>query len=198
MRLVFLHGIHQDGRDPVAMTREWVSDLESGIGRSGALAGVQIALPFYGDALVAAAKLASGAITQGSSADEDRELARFLADGLEEQAANAGVGRAEIAAEQETAPTTGDAVPLGFPMNRRISAIVNILERISPLRGDLALRLLSQAHAYLKKPHVRRTVEDIVRPTLGSGPLVLVTHSLGTIVGFVLLREAARAGRPIN
>ncbi len=194
MRLIFLHGIHQNGRDPAAMTREWIADLEVGLGRPGALSTVDVVLPFYGDALVAAAQLRSGAIAQGGGADADRELARFLADGLEEQAAGAGVPRAEIAAEQEAAAASGDVVPQGFPMDRRINAIVNILERISPLRGDLALRLLGQAHAYLRKPHVRRAVNDLVRPALAGGPMVLVTHSLGTIVGFALLREAARAG----
>lgn len=198
MRLIFLHGIHQNGRDPVAMTREWIADLEVGLGRPGALSTVDVVLPFYGDALVAAAQLRSGAIAQGGGADADRELARFLADGLEEQAAGAGVPRAEIAAEQEAAAASGDVVPQGFPMDRRINAIVNILERISPLRGDLALRLLGQAHAYLRKPHVRRTVDDLVRPVLAGGPMVLVTHSLGTIVGFALLREAARAGQPFD
>jgi hypothetical protein len=198
MRLIFLHGIHQNGRDPAAMTREWIADLEVGLGRPGALSTVDVVLPFYGDALVAAAQLRSGAIAQGGRADADRELARFLADGLEEQAAGAGVPRAEIAAEQEAAAASGNVVPQGFPMDRRINAIVNILERISPLRGDLALRLLGQAHAYLRKPHVRRAVDDLVRPALAGGPMVLVSHSLGTIVGFALLREAARAGRPFD
>jgi hypothetical protein len=37
-------------------------------------------------------------------------------------------------------------------MTRRIDAIVSALERISPLGGDSALRLLDQAYAYLKMP----------------------------------------------
>ena len=83
-------------------------------------------------------------------------------------------------------------------MSRRINAIVSALEKVSPLRGDLALRLLGQAHAYLKKPGVAPAVDDLVRPALAGGPVVLVTHSLGTIVSFKLLRELAQAGYPVD
>lgn len=195
MRLVFLHGIHQDGRDANAILREWIVDLETGMGRPGALAGVDVSMPFYGDALVTAAKLGPSAVPQGASPDEQREFASFVAEGLEQQAALAGISRAEIAVEQEITPAVGGAVPQGFPMDRRINAIVSILERISPLRGDLALRLLGQAHAYLKYPPVRLAVNELVRPALNQSPLVLVTHSLGTIVGFGLLREFADMGQ---
>ncbi len=83
-------------------------------------------------------------------------------------------------------------------MSRRINAIVSALEKVSPLRGDLAPRLLGQAHAYLKKPGVAPAVDDLVRPALEGGPVVLVTHSLGTIVSFKLLRELAQAGYPVD
>lgn len=197
MRLVFLHGIHQDGRDPNALRREWIGDLEAGIGRAGALANVDIEMPFYGDALVAAAARGPRAIAQGPNEADDRELALFVAAGLEEQAKAAGATSTDIAAEQQTAPP-GGPVDMGFPMHRRINAIVNLLERISPLHGDLAVRLLAQAHAYLRNPHVRTSVNDIVRPALERGPCVLVTHSLGTVVGFVLLRERALTEPPYD
>lgn len=197
MRLVFLHGIHQDGRDPETLRREWIDDLESGIGRAGALANVDIEMPFYGDALVAATARGSNATAQGPNEADDRELALFIAEGLEEQAKAAGATSSDIAAEQQSAPP-GGPVDMGFPMHRRINAIVNILERISPLRGNLAVRMLAQAHAYLKKAHVRTSVNDIVRPALERGPCVLVTHSLGTVVGFVLLRARALTAPPYD
>lgn len=191
MRLVFLHGIHQDGRDPSQMCAEWVHDLEAGIGRPGALSNVEVTFPFYGDALVAAAKLKSGVIAQGGALSDDRDLSAFLAEGLEEQAQAAGATRAQIAAAQESASMPGTAVPQGFPMSRRINGIVSVLESISPFGGDLALRLLGQAYAYLRKPHVRHAVDAIIRQSLDRGPMVVVSHSLGTVVGFALLREAA-------
>ena len=53
----------------------------------------------------------------------------------------------------------------------------------------MALRLLKQAYAYLKKPHVADAVDAIVEPVLAAGPCVVVGHSLGTVVTFKLLRK---------
>jgi pimeloyl-ACP methyl ester carboxylesterase len=202
MRLIFVHGINQQGKSSEGLRDVWVADLEKGLGRPGALSGVEIAQPFYGDTLFQlAGTRPTGAIAQGASAAEDQELAQFLAEGLQEQAEAAGITGAEIRDEQEELAERGDAavaVEQGFPMNRRINAIVGLLEKVSPLRGDLALRMLDQAHAYLKKVHVRQGVDAIVKPVLEKGPAVVVAHSLGTVVTFRLLRELAAAGKPVE
>jgi hypothetical protein len=192
VRLVLVHGIHQEGKDPDALKRAWIADLEAGIGRKGALDGVTVEMPFYGDRLVGAmARGPTGAIAQGAGGADDREMADFLAEGLAEQAADAGIRGSEIAAEQARAGAEGApvAVEQGFPMSRRINAIVSLLEKVSPKRGDWAVMLLGQAYQYLRKPHVAAAVDDVVRPALAGGPIVLVTHSLGTVVSFKLLRE---------
>jgi len=202
LRLILVHGINQQNKDPDALRRTWIADLEKGLGRPGALAGVDVAMPFYGDILFELAKTKrSGAIAQGPSADNDRALAEFLAEGLDEQATGAGISAAAIRDEQERLAAEADAVEAvaqGFPMSRRINAIVGALEKISPFRGDLALRLLDQAYAYLKKPNVGPAIDAKVRPELSRGPLVLVTHSLGTIVSFKLLRELGEQGSPAD
>lgn len=198
MRLVFVHGINQQGKDPQRLKDAWIRDLESGLGRPGAFDAVDIEMPFYGDVLVEAMALGpSGAIAQGPDANDDRALAEFLAEGLAEQAAAAEITPADIVEEQQrqAAGAAGTvAVEQGFPMSRRINAIVSLLEKISPWRGDLAVRLLSQAHEYLRKPHVASAVDAKVRPALSRGPAVVVAHSLGTVVSFKLLRELAGLG----
>jgi hypothetical protein len=200
MRLVLVHGINQQHKDPDALRKEWIADLERGLGRPGALADVPVAMPFYGGALFHAANSPSaGAIAQGANLNDDRSLAQFLAEGLDEQAAAMGISRSEITTEQErdTAEVgVGIAVDQGFPMSRRINALVSLIERLSPFRGDLVVRLLDQAHAYLKKPQATLAVDALVRPAIEAGPMVLVTHSLGTVVSFKLLRMLAASGNP--
>jgi len=200
MRLVLVHGIHQQGKDPAKLKQTWLEDLEKGLQEPGALADVEVEMPFYGDILVAAmARGPTGAIAQGPSADDDRDMAEFLAAGLAEQAAAANIGPDAIRAEQERLAgeaALAIAVEQGFPVSRRINAIVSLLEKVSPWRGDLAVRLLSQAYEYLRKPHVSAAVDAAVKPVLSRGPMVLVTHSLGTVVSFKLLRDLAGAGVP--
>jgi hypothetical protein len=200
MRLLLVHGINQQHKDPEALRQEWLDDLETGLGRPGALADVPVDMPFYADALFQAANSPSaGAITQGASSYEDGSLAQFLAEGLDEQAGAMGISPLEITTEQERATAeagVGVAVDQGFPMSRRINALVSLIERISPFRGDLVVRLLDQAHAYLNKPRATLAVDALVRPYIEAGPMVLVTHSLGTVVSFKLLRQLAAVGNP--
>lgn len=200
MRLVFVHGINQQGKDRDELRRTWIADLEKGLGSPGALSGVTIDMPFYGDILAhLASSKTAGAIAQGPDEQENRELAEFLAEGLAEQAREMGITSQEIAGEQEQISAhTADAVDMGFPMSRRINAIARVIERVSPFRGDLVMRLLDQAHAYLKKAGVGPAVDAEVAPTLSPHPLVLVTHSLGTVVSFKLLRQLAAQGAPVQ
>lgn len=200
MRLVFVHGINQQGKDPEILKSTWIGDLEAGIGRPGALAGVDISMPFYGDILANLSGVqSSGAIAQGPDSALNQDLSTFLSDGLAEVAEADGISGADIREEQQRAASeTPTVVEEGFPMSRRINAIVSLLERVSPLRGDLALRLLDQAHAYLKRPAVGPAVDEVVQPALAAGPMVLVTHSLGTVVSFKLLRAMAAAGHAPN
>ncbi len=202
MRLVFIHGINQQGKDADELRQVWINDLEKGMGSPGVLSGVDVCLPFYGDTLFNLANSDSGgAIAQGSDTDEDRLLAEFLAEGLSEYADVDSISAAAIREEQERSSAQSDevaAVAQGFPMSRRLNAIVSLLEEISPFRGTLALRLLDQAYAYLSKPNVGSAVDEKVLPELEDGPIVLVTHSLGTVVGFKLLRALAQADNPVE
>jgi hypothetical protein len=196
MRLVFVHGINQQGKDPAMLKSMWIEDLEAGIGRPGALCGVDIVMPYYGDILANLADAKThGVIAQGPNEAINQDLSSFLSEGLAEVAEAEGISNAKIREEQQRAASeVPTVVEEGFPMSRRINAIVSLLERVSPLRGDLALRLFDQAHAYLKQPQVGPIIDEVVRPFLDGGPIVLVTHSLGTVVTFKLLRAMEAAG----
>jgi hypothetical protein len=202
MRLLFVHGINQQGKSSAALRDVWVRDLETGLGRPGALAGITVDQPFYGDVLHQLSRARAESLEEGVAGEEDlvaaAEEAAFLEAGLREQAQAAGAGEEMIAEaiQAEAAPFGGPDAE-GFPMDRRINAIVGVLERLSPLRGNLALMLLGQAHAYLKRPAVGAAVDALVRPALATGePTVVVAHSLGTVVTFRLLRALAAEGTP--
>jgi hypothetical protein len=76
--------------------------VRSGKARAPAFAGVDAAMPFHGDILLRLTGIKpGGAIAQGVSEEENRALAELLAEGLDEQAAAAGVGPAAIVDEKE-------------------------------------------------------------------------------------------------
>ena len=89
-------------------------------------------------------------------------------------------------------------VPQGAGIHKKwVKAIARAIETVSPLRGTLALRVLGQAHAYIRNQHVHDEVNKLVRPLFEDDePAIVVSHSLGTIVAYSLLREFARNDRP--
>lgn len=199
MRLVLVHGISQEGKSEDVIKTEWLDALEAGLGRSGATRALDVRAPFYGDKLrQASGPQFTGVVAQGQSADTDETT--FLAAALSEQAQAAGAGGRAIAAEERAlAEEAGATVAAqGFPMDRRLNAILRVIERLSPLHGEVCMILLKQAYAYLKRPGVNDVVDAIVRPVLDAGPAVVVGHSLGTVVTFRLLRQLALEGRPLR
>lgn len=198
MKLILVHGINQQGKDPDELKATWLGHLARGLGRQ--LGDVEVVMPFYGGRLF---DLTSGAgeghvVAQGEGATEDGE-AEFLALGLDEVAQGLGVSRQQIMAEQRLIDTEGqsEVVAQGFPMHRKINAVVRVIERLSPFHGRLILPLLKQAHTYLRKPGAAEEVDAIVAPHLGERAIV-VGHSLGTIVTFKLLRRRALEGNPVK
>jgi hypothetical protein len=199
MRLVLVHGINQEGKSEDSIKTEWLDTLEAGLGRSSATRALDVRAPFYGDTLAqSSGPRFTGVVAQGESADTDETL--FLSAALSEQAQAAGAGARAIAAEERAlAEEAGTpAAAQGFPMDRRLNAVLRVIERLSPLHGEVCMSLLKQAYAYLKRPGVDNVVDAIVRPALDAGPAVVVGHSLGTVVTFKLLRQLALEGRPIR
>jgi hypothetical protein len=197
MRLVLVHGISQEGKSEALIKDEWCAALERRIGHAGLAKSLDVRAPFYGDRLSELTnRRGTIARAQGVAGQPHSNEMLFLASALQEQAQAAGVERKEIAAEERSQAT--GIVEQGFPMDRRVNAIVRVIERISPLHGSLVMKLLQQAYAYLKRPGVGGEIDAIVRPVLDIGPAIIVGHSLGTVLTFKLLRQLALEKRPIK
>ena len=67
------------------------------------------------------------------------------------------------------------------------------------MKGKIALRGLKQAHVYINRPSIAEVVENIVEEALRlPGPKVIVSHSLGTVVSFELLRKLSGDGLSVD
>jgi len=194
MRLVYVHGIRNEGSSSAVIQRAWTQWIEGAAGGPCGIEAAAVVAPFYGDVLHALQREVTrpeDAIAQGLGG-EDTEAAEFMWSAFEEIAQAAGFSADTI----QTELARSDVVPMGLtPHDRTLIAMVRRLERLSPLQGRLALRLLGQAHAYLTKSWVAAEVDAIVTPALTPGePLVVVGHSLGSVVAYKLLRDFARRG----
>jgi len=197
MRMILVHGINQEGKNSQKIHDLWVEQLQAtyaahGPDPLGRLSRIDAA--FYGDTLaeLSSTKFEDQAIALGAE-KATSDFDEFAIDALEEMALRLGVTEAQIQAQELEV-----VVPQGAGIHKKwLKAVARAIETVSPLRGTLALRVLGQAHAYIRNQHVHDEVNKLVRPLFEDDePAIIVSHSLGTIVAYSLLREFSRNGRP--
>jgi hypothetical protein len=193
-QLVFIHGRSQEFKDPEALRLEWTAGLNAGLIQAGYRTlpdDKAIAFPFYGNELyrVTAELARSGTGVRLEALPEDPNTAgplhpdtskavgdlerRLIAD----MALAAGV-------QQTRLEGFGDFI-LGWGPAR---AALNLLAKKTRVDQTIISAYLRDVAVYLThgRDAIQRIVQKVVPPT---GQLILVTHSLGTVVARDLLDD---------
>ncbi|AMW12717.1 peptidase [Streptomyces qaidamensis] len=198
--LVFLHGRDQQDNYPDELRRTWTAGLNRGLTLATLppLDPEDVWFPFYGTRLhdlVSVRESAAGPIglDQLSAAAAAEMFAAESPTGSYERLLYEAAARAGM-------PQNGPATTEGFG-----AGLVGVLHR--PLawlaaKSDLdewtIATFLRDVDLYLGDSAVRQAVLDSVMETMPtSGELVLVTHSLGTVVGVDLLTRLPESLDPV-
>lgn len=193
MRLVFIHGMRQEGYAVADLMTAWRDSLYGKwIALGLRIPYIELEMPYYGDVLDQLTRELHGGgnvVDRGTAAGPlsptEEAMIREFAD------AN-GVEDADIRAELGT-----EVVARGPANWEWVQAIGRVLEKRVPLFRKIGVSLVVQVDAYLNRPHITKAVDDIVAPFLKPGPTVVVSHSLGTIVAYRLLRRDNVAEVPL-
>ncbi len=177
MRLVFVHGMHRQGEDPTALRARWEVALTETWKKLGLRPwNYDLEMPFYGDLLEKLTAEICGPI--GSRAFTP--LAEAL---IRDMAKKAGVTDADVMRE------SGDVLARGPQNWEWVQGLADLLNKKVPQLD--VFDFATQVDGYLTRPHIRKAVDDVVGPALDKGQTVVVAHSLGTIVTYLLLRTMA-------
>ncbi|WP_329224192.1 serine protease [Streptomyces canus] len=188
--LVFLHGRSQEGKDPEKLRRDWAAGLNQGLVRAGLppVDPADVWFPYYGDRLAQAltaheavphvveAPTASAAEVVAPSAPSARAVYEEI------------IGEAAL---KWNMPQEPQLATEGFGLGDLVGALQKRLSWLAA-RSDLdawAIALIFRdVAAYLDDARpVREEVLDCVLEAVpDSGEVVLVSHSLGTVVGLDL------------
>ena len=192
--MVFVHGRGQEFQDPAVLVRSWQAGLAAGLIKAGMapLADVPVVFPYYGNLLYQiTAQVARDPIeleAMPAGPDEAGPFHPYLPE---------DVGRLEreLLADMATAagPAAGEEEE-AFGLDRVLSwgAARDTLTWIARhTRVDQAIitDYLRDVAVYLTRG--RSQVLDLVREAIPAGvPVILVSHSLGTVVARDLLGDA--------
>ncbi|WP_257386510.1 hypothetical protein [Tahibacter caeni] len=191
-RLVFVHGRAQEHKDAQALKDSWVASLRKGLAKSNLtlpIAESDIRFPYYGQALFdRVAGLPDDRVAQvvmrgaGQPADE-REFVRAV---LAEVAAEVGVSDAEIAAVAEA-----QIIERGIQNWEWVQRVLVALDRHVPKASKLSIALATEdVSRYLFDPRIGDAIDEGVRAAMVDDvPTVVVSHSLGTVVAYKMLKE---------
>jgi endonuclease G, mitochondrial len=194
-QVVFLHGRRQQGRDPATLRAEWAGGLARGLAAANLpmLDAVDVWFPFYGDTLaavtadvrerLAAAEALDAGLTPAEAlAPEDPSTRELYAALIDEAARRSGMPASEREEAREGA-FLGSLVSL---LQRPLSWIADR----SGLDDVVIATIFRDVAAYLDREPVRAAVLDAVLQTFPrDGEVVLVAHSLGTVVALDLIEK---------
>jgi hypothetical protein len=193
--LVFIHGRAQQHKDPAKLKRSWIEAWSKGLAKDGLSLPIDetaIHFPYYGDAL--AGMIDGGdppdVIVKGSAAEPEER--RFAAAVLEEARLRQG-----LTDDQILAHTDAEVIERGPQNWEWVRAIAKALDEHLPGASGATLRAVTfDVYQYLRNPGVRDMIEAGVRSAIpDAGEVVVVGHSLGTVVGYNLMRrEGASKG----
>jgi hypothetical protein len=196
MKLVFIHGRAQENKDSIALKGEWIAALEKGLDKSGLklpIAESDIRFPYYGDALaqltagMAPAEAAEIIVRGGAPSGGE---AQFLQAVLSEVLAKQNITADQIAA------VGGPEVVQRGPLNWEwVQSGLKAIDRFVPFGSGASVALATKdVYRYLKDAVIRKRIDDGVCQAFEPGvPTVVVSHSLGTVVSYNVLRQHAAA-----
>jgi pimeloyl-ACP methyl ester carboxylesterase len=192
MRILFIHGIDQGGRDPQVLEQIWTETLQERY--SGAWPKtLKIDFPYYGDvldALVAQSKLPTPADLVAKGAGQDLGFEEFMQSALEEMKDGAHLPQAEIDAHLEPGPATESK---GAQNSRVLLALARTIDaRWTGVVNFGIAHLLKEVYVYVDRPAAQRQIDAIVEAKLTDEPTIVVGHSLGSVVAYNLVRKHRR------
>lgn len=191
-RLVLIHGRAQENKDSIALKKEWLDAFRQGLAQGNLdlpLGDDAIRFPYYGDTLYG---LVSGAATitevvvrgDGSAAEKDEQ--RFQARVAMEIKEKLGISDDEVAALMSL-----EAQQRGVLNWEWVQALLQVIDNKVPGASAASVALATRdVYQYLRMPGIRDKIETGVRQAMVPDvPTVVVSHSLGTVVAYNLLRR---------
>lgn len=208
MRIVLIHGRSQEDRSADELKDEWLDALNKGLARLGQskVNEEDVDVPYYGNLLrdLTAYQLPDAdemVRSQGVWADAD--FARFMAEAAAEISLSAEnvlgtppdpdtivrtpANNHAAYASLDNDDDLAERGPQNWPW---VVAVVRHIDRSLPGLSTWSIgRLLRDVYVYITDKTIQQKIDGVVEAALGPGPTLVVSHSLGTVVAYNVLRK---------
>jgi pimeloyl-ACP methyl ester carboxylesterase len=188
MRLVFVHGMAQQGKTSASLLEIWKAGLEVGLSEAGlkSLAHHEMVLPFYGDTLaqlVERVRAEDPSPGRARGAPPDRHVDLF----------EAALAR-DLLPETFNGGLDSSVTEKGLQNTRAAHLLAKLAD--ASAWGPSILKWIGEVAVYLNNATAQQEVDRIVADAIpASQPCVVVGHSLGSVVAYRVLRRLAETAQ---
>lgn len=192
MKVIFVHGRDQQEQSPRQLRANWLTAWEKGLAKSNLIlpAEKEILVPYYAKTLyemseeVELPKKSGEVQRSGTDGINEAEQLEFYRNYLKETALASATSRAEkmdIEAMSE--------IERGFLNWEVVQKLLGYLDKKNIL-GDYPIKKgTKDVFMYLTQRPIKEAVNNIVEAVLDKEPCVVVGHSLGSIVAYLVLKN---------
>jgi hypothetical protein len=198
MKLIFIHGRSQGGKDAEELRLFWEGSLDRAFHKARLKwpANTEVVLPFYADDLdrmveEVKSPLVTNVMLRGTPppvSSQEALRVEILREMIDAQGGNA--------IEKIEAQFAGQPRERGFQNWPWVLAMLRVLDS-TPIGGDLIDKITRDVWVYVTFGGVRRKIDQIVAAAIPAEPCVVVAHSLGTIVAYNILSDRTPDSQPI-
>lgn len=194
VRLVFVHGRSQQGKDPKELRSTWLDALSKGAAKLNLSFpdNLDVSFPFYGDTLDEFASKFGLPVTtdiQSKGIAPNDEFLNFQAEMAEALRRRAGITDAQV--DREYGPNLKPKGPQNWEW---VQAIIRAIDKhVGGLSKSAIEVFMRDVFLYTTRLGVRDEIDSIVATALAEEPTVVVGHSLGSVVAYNVLRSDRRA-----
>lgn len=193
MRILFIHGRSQGKKSSDILREEWGAALARGLADAGLRLpdGIAFDYPFYGktlDDFVDQAKLpkVSDIVSMGGSSG-DPSFDSFTRSVLQEIESRGEISEEDVRAQMDPGSEITEMGPQNWAWVRAFVRAVDA--RWPGFSGARINDFLTDVWLYLDKPAVQSAIDAIIEAELTDEPTLVVSHSLGTVVAYNILRK---------
>jgi hypothetical protein len=191
MRILFIHGRSQGGKNPQKLRDTWISTLKAGFeANNSTLADdIRIDFPFYGDKLdeftsQTALPAPDDVIQRGPGSN--KEFVEFMQAALADIKTTRDFSDAEIL--KFAGPT--DVQARDIQNWAWVRGIARFIDDYFTETSDFTIEaFLKDVYLYVNSPKVTAGINKIVTDMLTDEPTIIIGHSLGTVVGYKVILE---------
>lgn len=203
-QLIFVHGRSQEGKDVLGLKQQWIAAWSEGLAKNGLtvpLEEADIRFPYYGDTLAQmtagkSAEEAAHVVVRGDLSSDERD---FISDYLDELQAAANIMDEEVLANAPPEIIARGIRERGILNWGWVQSLLEVLDDRVPMASSASVALFTKdVFRYLRDSKIRDTMNEGVRSAFTEGrDSVVVSHSLGTIIAYNVLRTQGAAAQNV-